>query len=76
MKSPNNCPFLIFTDQAELLAAEQLPARSRTGNIKSVFTIYAASCPPKWDAFVLADGRKTRDYTRLIVHQLEKQLPR
>ena len=38
LKSPNNCPFLIFTDQAELLAAEQLPARSRTGNIKSVFT--------------------------------------
>ena len=51
LKSPNNCPFLIFTDQAELLAAEQLPARSRTGNIKSVFTDLCSLLPPKMGCF-------------------------
>ena len=53
LKSPKTCPFLIFMDQAEL-KEEQLPARSRTGNIKSVFTDVCRLLAPKFDVFVLA----------------------
>ena len=51
LKSPKKCPFLIFMDPAELLAEEQLPARSRTGSIKSLFTDLCRFLPPKMGCF-------------------------
>ena len=76
----DTCPFLIFMDQAELLAKEQQAIRSTKGGVKSAFTDLWSYLPQRMGVFCagtlnLMEGVPSREYTRLMVHRMPALAP-
>ena len=76
----DTCPFLIFMDQAELLAKEQQAIRSTKGGVKSAFTDLWSYLPQRMGVFCagtlnLMEGVPSIEYTRLMVHRMPALAP-